>query len=188
MNGPSRTSPSTRIATPYEGETGLAWDGRSPIPAPLRLHRTTVTEPLTDYNHHLSESAYLLVFGDSSDAFFRFVGIDEAYRSDGHSLYTVQTHLHHRAEAAEGDELELTLRLLDADDRRLHLYHEMLAADGTLLAAAEQLLVHVDTRAGRVVPMPADLTRRIEAIVHAHAGLAVPPLVGRPLGIRRAAG
>ena len=53
----------------------------------------------------MSESCYLLAFGDSADAFFRFLGIDEEYRAAGHSLYTVETHLHHRREADEGDRL-----------------------------------------------------------------------------------
>ena len=36
----------------------------------------------------MSESCYLLAFGDSADAFFRLLGIDEDYRAAGHSLYT----------------------------------------------------------------------------------------------------
>jgi carnitine 3-dehydrogenase len=97
----------------------------------------------------------------------------------------VQTHLHHRAEATAGDALELSLRVLDADDRRLHVHHEMTGPTGQLLAAAEQLLVHVDTRAGRSCAMPPFLRERVDAVQRAHAVLPVPDLVGRPLGIRR---
>jgi acyl-CoA thioesterase FadM len=177
-----------RIVTPYEGSGPREWTGwgtGEPVPAPLRLHRTTVGRALTDYNGHMSESSFLLVFGDSADAFFRFLGIDEAYRAGGHSLFTVQTHLHHRAEAAAGDVLELSLRVLDADERRLHVYHEMADAEGRLLAAAEQLLVHVDTTAGRSCDLPPQLRERVEAVRSAHSALPVPDLVGRPLGIRR---
>ena len=39
------------------------------------------------------------MFGDSADAFFRFFGIDEAYRAAGRSLYTVETHLRNLREA-----------------------------------------------------------------------------------------
>ena len=65
------------------------------IPAPFRLAEVTVPAEWTDYNHHLTESAYLLIMGESSDAFFRFFGVDDAYRDAGHSLYTVETHLRH---------------------------------------------------------------------------------------------
>ncbi len=175
-----------RVATPYEGSGRRSWDPNAPIDAPLRLHQTTVAPQWVDYNGHMSESCFLLAFGDSADAFFRYIGIDEDYRAGGHSLFTVQTHLHHRHEADEGDALDLTLRVLDHDDKRVHVYHEMRRADdGTLLAAAEQMLVHVDTRAGRSSPMPAEVLDHVRAVQQAHAGLPVAELVGRPLAIRR---
>ena len=72
-----------RVVTPLEGVAFAGWDAKKPIPAPLALHACTVKPEWTDYNGHMTESAYLLVFGDSSDAFFRFIGIDEAYRAKG---------------------------------------------------------------------------------------------------------
>jgi carnitine 3-dehydrogenase len=176
---------SSRVTTPYEGRARRAWDPDAPIEAPLHLHDTPVLPAWMDYNGHMSESCYLLAFGDSADAFFRYIGIDESYRAAGHSLYTSETHLHHRAEAAEGEPLALTLQVLDHDHRRLHIFHEMRHGDtGVLLASAEQLLVHVDMAAGRSSDMPEDLQRRIAAIQEAHASLPRPDLVGRPLGIR----
>jgi acyl-CoA thioester hydrolase len=184
------TDPSTghtaRVTTPYEGRVHRTWDPDAEIEAPLHLHDTPALPEWMDYNGHMSESCYLLAFGDSADAFFRYIGIDEAYRAAGHSLYTSETHLHHRHEAAEGEPLELTLQVLDHDRRRLHLFHEMRHGDtGDLLASAEQLLVHVDMAAGRSSDLPDDLYDRITAIRHAHASLPRPDVVGRPMGIRR---
>jgi acyl-CoA thioester hydrolase len=154
------------------------------VPAPLRLHSATVPSAWVDYNGHMSEWCYLLAFGDNADAFFRYVGIDEAYRAAGSSLYTVQTHLHHRREASEGDLLTMTLRVLDLDHKRVHIFHEMFLGDSdVLLAAAEQMLVHVDTRAGKSAPMPEELAERVDAVRRAHASLPVPAAVGRPLRI-----
>ena len=139
-----------RITTPYEGRPAV-WDDDAVIEAPLRLHRTTAPPEWMDYNDHMSESCFLLAFGDSADAFFRFLGIDEAYRAAGHSLYTSETHLHHRHEVSLGEPLVMTLQLLDHDDRRLHLFHEMRHGESdVLIASAEQLLVHVDMRGGPV--------------------------------------
>ena len=95
------------------------------IPAPFRLHEVTVSPEWTDYNHHLTESAYLLIMGESSDAFFRFFGVDDAYRLGGHSLYTVETHLRNLREAREGERLGLTIQVLGTDVKRLHIVHEM---------------------------------------------------------------
>jgi acyl-CoA thioester hydrolase len=179
-----------RVVTPYEGTGHREWDDGADIPAPLRLHRTPVSHRWVDYNGHMSESCYLLVFGDNSDAFFRYIGIDEQYRADGHSLYTVETHLHNRREVAEGESLHLSLHLLDHDNKRVHLFHEMRHGDSdALLATAEQMLVHVDVRQGKSSPLPDFLLQRLDAIDRAHAALPVPEVVGRPMGIvRRAAG
>ncbi|HEY3530027.1 MAG TPA: thioesterase family protein [Nocardioides sp.] len=173
-----------RITTPYEGRPAV-WDETAEIEAPLRLHRSTAPPEWMDYNDHMSESCFLLAFGDNADAFFRFLGVDEAYRAGGHSLYTSETHLHHRHEVALGDPLEMSLQLLDHDRRRLHIFHEMRkGGSGVLLASAEQLLVHVDTRAGRSADLPTHLLERLDAIAATHAALPTPDVVGRPMGIR----
>ena len=177
------------IVTPYQGAQAGPWDPTAVIPAPLQLHRTTVPPAWLDYNGHMSESCFLLAFGDSSDAFFRFFGIDDAYRAAGHSLFTAETHLHHHGEGAEGDPLRLELRVLDADRKRLHLFHEMYhQRTGALLATAEQLLLHVDTTAGRVVPMPDALSDRLAAIKASHLGLPRPAAVGHVMGISHRSG
>ena len=177
------------LSTPLEGTPAAPWDPAAPIAAPLCMYRPTVSPEWVDYNGHMSESCYLLVFGDNSDAMFRFIGIDETYRDQGgHSLYTVETHIHNIQEVAEGEPLRLTLQLLDFDEKRVHIFHVMYhATTGDLLATAEQMLVHVDMAAGRAAPMPADLQARVRAIAHAHAGLPTPSQVGKPMGIRRKA-
>jgi acyl-CoA thioester hydrolase len=176
-----------RVTTPYEGRPA-AWDDDAVIEAPLGLHSTTAPPEWMDYNDHMSESCYLLAFGDSADAFFRLLGIDEAYRAAGHSLYTSETHLSHRREVALGEPLEMTLQLLDHDHRRLHVYHAMRHGEsGELLADAEQLLVHVDTDTGRSADLPEHLLGRLDAIAAAHTDLPRPDLVGRVMGIRHPA-
>jgi carnitine 3-dehydrogenase len=133
----------------------------------------------------MSESCYLLAFGDNADAFFRYIGVDETYRTAGHSLYTVETRLHHLREAHVDQSLVMTLRVLDYDHKRVHVFHEMFLGDSdVLLATAEQMLVHVDSRAGRSAPMPPEVTERLGAIRSAHACLAVPESVGMPMRIR----
>jgi acyl-CoA thioester hydrolase len=174
------------LTTPLEGSGHRPWESAAPIAAPLCLLETTVAPQWVDYNGHMSESCYLLVFGDNSDAFFRFIGIDEAYRAGGHSLYTVQTHMHNLHEVAQGEPIRLTLQLLDADEKRVHLFHAMFhSINGELLATGEQMLVHVDMTEGRAVEMPLDLQQRVQAIRAAHAALPRPAQAGQPIGLRR---
>lgn len=175
---------SGRIETPLEGTGARDWDEEAPIPAPLELYRTSVKQAWVDYNGHMSESAYLYVFGNNSDAFFRYIGIGENYRASGRSLYTVETHIHNRREATEKEMLRLTLRVLDHDSKRVHIFHEMYhETTNTLLASAEQMLVHVDSSIGRSSAMADHLVDRIAAIRRAHSGLEIPDVVGRPIGI-----
>ena len=158
------------------------------IDAPLTLYQSTVPADWLDYNGHMTESAYLLLVGNAADTFFRYVGIDEAYRAAGRSLYTAETHLHHLREAALGDRLGVSLQLLDVGPKSLHLFHTMRnEVTGEDVATAEQLLVHVDMPSGRVVPMPEDLRGRLMAIRQAHAVLPRPAAVGHVMGIRRPA-
>jgi carnitine 3-dehydrogenase len=157
------------------------------IPAPFRLGEVTVSAAWTDYNHHLTESAYLLIMGESSDAFFRSFGVDDGYRAAGHSLYTVETHLRNLREAREGERLTLTIQVLGTDAKRLHILHEMyLCSTGGLIATAEQMLLHVDTRAGQAAPFPAPVAARLREIRAAHALLPVPSYVGRSIRIPEA--
>lgn len=154
------------------------------IEAPLSLYRTRVPPEWVDYNGHMSESRYLEAVGDNSDAFFRLIGIDDAYRASGRSLYTVETHLRHLGEAALGDRLRCTLQLLDHDEKRVHVFHRVFAeADGTLLATAEQMLLHVDMRAARASPIPLPVREKLADIVRAHVSLGRPEGAGRSIGI-----
>ena len=174
------------LRTPLEGVAAHPIQPGEPIAAPLHLISPTVPRDWVDYNGHMSESCYLLVFGDQSDAFFRLIGIDDATRAGGHSLFTVQTMMFNLAEAHLGDRLDLSLQLLDADEKRLHIFHAMHNAEtGALLATSEQMLVHVDMAAGRSVPMSLDLHARVQAVLAAHAHLPRPAQAGRNIAIQR---
>ena len=67
--------------------------------AGLRLIETQVRAEWVDYNGHMTDSRYLQVFGDATDALFRSVGVDDAYRRTGRAMYTVESHVTHGAEA-----------------------------------------------------------------------------------------
>jgi hypothetical protein len=178
--------PGHGLRTPLEGVAARPLQAGDPIAAPLPLISPTVPRDWVDYNGHMSESCYLLVFGDQSDAFFRLIGIDEAYRASGYSLFTVQTMIFNLAEAHLGDRLDLSLQLLDADEKRLHIFHTMHNAEtGVLLATGEQMLVHVDMIAGRSTPMPPELHARVHAVLAAHADLPRPAQAGRNIAIKR---
>ncbi len=167
------------------GTAPAPWQPGDEAPAPLELYRCRVEPEWVDYNLHMGESFYLFAFGWASDALFRYVGIDEAYRQAGHSFYTAESHITYRREAASGDPLRFTTQVLAADGKRLHLFHTMLDDAGAEIATTEQMLLHVDTRTGRTAPTLPGPRRALEAIAAAHAALPRPADAGNVIGIRR---
>ncbi|MBY5549687.1 carnitine 3-dehydrogenase [Rhizobium leguminosarum] len=153
---------------------------------PLRLVETKVGPAWVDYNGHMTEHRYLQVFGDTSDALLRLIGVDLAYVEAGQSYYTVETHIRHLGEAKLGQAIHSTCQILDVDEKRLHVFHTLYdTATGEALATAEHMLLHVDSKAGKAIPAPADIINNAKAIAGAHAKLAAPEGVGRHVGQKR---
>ncbi|WP_193393694.1 thioesterase family protein, partial [Rhizobium ecuadorense] len=77
------------------------------------------------YNGHMTEHRYLQVFGDTSDALLRLIGVDLAYVEAGRSYYTVETHIRHLGEAKLGQAIHSTCQILSVDEKRLHVFHTL---------------------------------------------------------------
>ena len=153
---------------------------------PLRLVETKVGPAWVDYNGHMTEHRYLQVFGDTSDALLRLIGVDLAYVEAGRSYYTVETHIRHLGEAKLGQAIHSTCQILSVDEKRLHVFHTLHdTVTGEALATAEHMLLHVDSKAGKATPAPAVILDKVRSIAEAHANLAAPEGVGRHVGQKR---
>ncbi len=155
--------------------------------APLALYRTTVRPEWVDYNGHMGEAYYVLVFGDATDALYDHIGMDDAYRRRTRSsVYTLEAHLSYLREVSTGEPLAITTQLLDLDAKRLHVFHAMRhGRDGHLLATEELLFLHVDSDPPRATPFPPAVMARLAAIHAAHGALPLPEQAGRRIGIPR---
>jgi carnitine 3-dehydrogenase len=152
----------------------------------LRLVETQVRSEWVDYNGHMTDSRYLQVFGDATDALLRRVGIDDAYRKSGRAMFTVETHVSHLAEAKVPEKLYVTTQLLGVDDKRVHLFHQLRRTrDEVTVATCEQIYLHVNTAAGKASPMDAQAHSKLDAIRAAHARLPTPEQKGRYVGMPR---
>ena len=70
--------------------------------------REPVQDAWIDYNGHLSEPYYVLVFGHATDAVMDLVGLDSEYRdANDASLYTVEAHVRYLDEVSAGSDLEV---------------------------------------------------------------------------------
>ncbi|MCB8942295.1 MAG: thioesterase family protein [Ardenticatenaceae bacterium] len=170
----------------YTSVARRRWQAGEVVEAPLRLYRCDVDAGWIDYNGHMTESSYLAAFGDASDALFRYIGIDEAYRAAGNSYYTVETHINYYLECGSGDTLLFTTQVLAFDAKRLHFFHEMVnEATGELVCTTEQMLVHVDMVAARAAAAQPHVLEALTAVHAAHQQLPIPKQVGRQMKIIR---
>lgn len=153
------------------------------LAAPMAMAHMQVLPSWIDYNGHMTESRYLFASSETVDAFLRFIGADMDYVAGGHSYYTAESHIMHRGEAKLGDRLTGTVHVLAADEKRLHVFIAI-QKDGEDVATIEQMLLHVDMKAGRTVTAPKVILDRLLPIAAAHADLPRPPAAGRATGQR----
>ncbi|WP_425500897.1 thioesterase family protein [Pseudaquabacterium terrae] len=119
-----------------------------------------------DYNGHLRDAYYALVFSHAVDALMDQIGLDAAGRARHRSsLYTVETQIRYLREVREGQALRVETRRMTHDAKRLRLQQTMFVEDGAEpVATAEQLLLHVDTDGPRAAPFPEPVLERIREL------------------------
>ena len=126
-------------------------------------YRDKVRAEWIDYNGHLSEPFYVMVFGFATTNLMDVTGIDERYREEtGCSLYTVEAHVRYLREVGPDAELLVTTSVVSVDAKKVRLCHEMAVAD-TLVATEELLALHV-ARA-RTAPFPEHIAVRLRKLV-----------------------
>ena len=130
---------------------------------PLCTWDELVRDEWIDYNGHLTEAYYVLVFGHATDKVMDTVGIGPAYReTTGASLYTVEAHLRYLDQVGPGEQLDVRSWIVGGGTRSLWIWHELWAA-GTLRATEEILGLHVDTGSASATPFPDDVAARVQA-------------------------
>jgi acyl-CoA thioester hydrolase len=159
------------------------------IEAPLDKYRDVVRSEWIDHNRHMNLGYYLVVFDYATDEFFRWIGLDEAYRRAKHmTTFCLEAHVTYHQEVREGDALRFTTLLLAHDVKRIHYIHQMYhAKDGYLAATNELMSLHVSQATRRSAPMATEILERLGQIQQAHDALPRPPQVGRAIGLTRPA-
>ena len=72
------------------------WKKADKLDGPVTLHKGDSPLFLARLQRpHDRMPHYLIAFGDGLDAFFRYIGDDEAYRATGNTFFTAETHLNY---------------------------------------------------------------------------------------------
>lgn len=139
-----------------------------------------------DYNGHMSEAYYVLVFGYATDNLYEQLGIGSEYRQQNHcSAYTVEAHINYLQEVSLGEPLIVITQLLESGDKKLRFCHRMIHSDSHQeLAFTELLVLYVDTDSGRTQPFPPTIKTQIDGLLKKHQALDLPDLAQRRVGQR----
>nr|WP_218880822.1 thioesterase family protein [Kineosphaera limosa] len=118
-----------------------------------------------DYNGHLSEGYYVLVFGHATDAVMNQIGMTPEYLVEtGTSLYTVEAHVRYLDQVPPDATLEVRSSIIGGGAKTLWIWHE-LWVDERLRATEEVLMLHVIGGEGaRATAFPPGLAARIDAL------------------------
>jgi acyl-CoA thioester hydrolase len=157
----------------------------SDLAAPFDGYRDVVRREWIDHNEHMNMGYYLVVFDFATDAFLRWVGLDDAHRAAREvSTFCLEAHVTYHREVRSGDPLRFTTVLLAHDPRRLHYFHAMYHATHGYLAATNELMsLHVSLATRRAAPMAPEVLARLAAVQRAHDALARPAQIGRTIGL-----
>jgi len=143
----------------------------------LKIYSTAIAPEWIDYNGHLRDAYYGLILSYACDALMDQVGLDAAYRrSTACTLYTLEQHMHFLHEVMQADQLDVLVRVLASDRKRIHAAFDFYCARYTdPVALGEMMLLHVrQDPAPASVPFPPPIMSAIQALV-ASTGAAEPP-------------
>ena len=155
-------------------------------------HREAVQDAWVDYNGHMNVAYYVLVFDHATDVLLDHIGLDAAGRDAvGGSVFVVEAHVTYENEVMAGEMLRVETRVLDFDEKRMHVFHRMVRddddddGDDITVATNELMILYVDMTTRRSAPMPEAVHAHLKRLFDNHAETPRPAQAGRAIGIRR---
>lgn len=153
---------------------------------PLRTLETTVIEDWIDYNGHLNEAYYLVIFSKATDAIQDHLGMTiDTIKGTGYTLFTVETHLQYIQEIGLGKVVYVTTQILECDNKRLRIFHSMYNEANELLATAEKLFLSYNLQQERVVNFSDDFAANLDKLLEQQGDMPAPEAAGKGIALKR---
>ncbi|ABD88819.1 thioesterase family protein [Rhodopseudomonas palustris] len=155
------------------------------LPVPFVASVMPIEPEWIDYNGHLNMAYYNVLFDRAIDELWLHLGIGADYLTTrGGSTFTAECHVRYLRELHLGDPAQVSILLIEADDKRLHTFEELRhATEGWLSATSENMTLHVDMTSRKTAPFPPDIRARIQAVAEAHHGVTRPEGIGRSVAM-----
>jgi acyl-CoA thioester hydrolase len=154
-------------------------------PVPFLSSVMQIEPQWIDYNGHLNMAYYNVMFDRAIDELWLQLGIGPGYREARQgSTFTAECHVRYLREIHLDDPVQVSILLVEADEKRLHTFQELRhASEGWLSATSENMSIHIDMAARKTAPFPPDIRARIETVTNAHRTLARPEGIGRKIAM-----
>ncbi len=155
--------------------------------API-IYRTGIDPAWIDYNEHLRDAYYGLIVSLAVDALMDRLGLDEAYRKQtNNTLFTLELHMHFLREVKGSERLEVSVRILGLDRKRLHAAFDLrCAGHPEVVATAETMLLHVHQGATPgATPFPSEIFAQLSAFAESSRAQSTQVASAVPPGSRR---
>ena len=129
-------------------------------------YTTTVKPEWIDYNGHMQDAYYGLVFSYAVDTFQDWVGFDAAYRTATDcTIYLVEEHKYFLSEVKESDPLAVQISVLGVSQKVFHL-HCVMQSGGHDVAISELMEMHVCQKpTPKGAPIPLDIAARLNELI-----------------------
>jgi acyl-CoA thioester hydrolase len=152
----------------------------------LTTYKTPILADWVDYNGHLRDAFYLLIFSYATDAFMDLIGLDSNNReASGNSLFTLEAHINYLHEVKLDEQVEVRTQIVAHDKKRVHVYHS-LHREGSdeALAASEQMLLHVALADGpKSAPFSEQSLGKLAELLAMQADQPTPAYIGHVIGL-----
>src|SRR5580692_3013822 len=154
-------------------------------PVPFLASVMQIEPQWIDYNGHLNMAYYNVMFDRAIDELWLELGIGPTYmKARQGSTFTAECHVRYLREIHLGDPVQVSILLVEADEKRLHTFEELRhAGEGWLSATSENMTMHIDMGQRKTAPFPPDIRATIDAVARAHATVPRPEGIGRAIAM-----
>jgi acyl-CoA thioester hydrolase len=152
----------------------------------LQTLKTPVIKEWIDYNGHLNDANYLVIFTKASDGLQDYLGLTlEHIKNTGETLFTVESHLAYIQEIGLGETVTVTTQVLETDNKRVRIFHRMFNDDNELLATVEMLFLCYNLQAKKVANFSAMMAQSLAKIEADQAQIPWPDSAGKGIALKR---
>lgn len=142
-----------------------------------------ISSEWVDYNGHLRDAFYMLIFSYASDGFMDLIGLDEVARNQSQrTIYTLETHLNYLLEVKQGGQYAVMSQILATDSKRVRLFHNLINLEtGVNHATNEQALLHIDQTGPKAAVFNPDVAQKLADFATPQIHMAWPENAGRAI-------